>query len=81
MPVDLVNFQRPFQIWAYSVSHSQLLIRSNRSDDCLTRIDVLFKDVAAIKLPTLFDRFKVTEASASETAEMSVELGAKARRS
>ena len=55
MSEAIVSFPRRFQIWLYSVSHGQLLLRSNRSGEFSTRIDVLFKNVAAIELPTAFD--------------------------
>ena len=45
MSVHVANFQRPFQVWLYSVSHGQLLLRSNRSDQLATRVDVLFTRV------------------------------------
>jgi hypothetical protein len=44
MSAQVADFQRKFQIWLYSVSHGQLLLRSNRSDEFRTRVDVLFKD-------------------------------------
>ena len=46
---------RRFQVWNYSVSHSWLLLRSNKSDFVPTRIEILFYDVAAMHLPTLID--------------------------
>ncbi len=77
MAIDLINFQRPFQSWAYSVSHAQLLIRSGRSDDYATRIDILFKAVIAIKLPTVCHGVRVMEAPPDEAAKMSAESGAR----
>jgi hypothetical protein len=46
---------RPFQVWRAVVGHSQLLLRSTKSDAENTRVDVLFKPVRAMKLRTLLD--------------------------
>lgn len=45
---------RLFQVWDYTVGHGQLLLRSVRQDQYPTRIDILFKDVAYLSLPTVF---------------------------
>jgi len=48
----LINFERNFQIWKYTVGHGQLLLRSTKDPKCPTRIDVFFKNVGAtIVLP------------------------------
>jgi hypothetical protein len=44
--------RRDFQVWAYSVAHSQLLLRSVRTEAIETRIDVLFKGVSEFKMTT-----------------------------
>jgi hypothetical protein len=75
MSVDQFESDRHFQLWIYSVSHSQLLLRSNRSSEEATRIDVLFKDVAAIELPTSFDGLSIAMASGDETSELRIQLG------
>ena len=46
---------RKFQLWRYTVSHGQLLLRSTKDDDHPTRVDVLFKNVHAIDLPASMD--------------------------
>ena len=76
MSETIVSFQRKFQVWLYSVSHGQLLLRSNRSEKFSTRIDILFKDVAAIGLPTVFDGLSVAEASAEEARNLNIQRGA-----
>jgi hypothetical protein len=62
MAKEIMRFSRMFQLWRYSVSHSQLLLRS-KSPDLPTRIDVLFKGVSLIHLPTLFDSLVIFESS------------------
>lgn len=48
----LFKSPRSFKIWRYNVSHRQLLLRSTKENDAPTRVDILFKDVIAIKLHT-----------------------------
>jgi hypothetical protein len=50
-----------FQWWSYSVSHAQLLLRSTASVSRQTQIDVLFKDVLAVQLPTSIDDLEILE--------------------
>jgi len=70
------NFDRRFQIWRYTVSHAQLLFRSTKSELLSTRIDVLFKGVISIKLPTLFDGLRVQELGDATDGDPTVMLGA-----
>src|SRR5262249_4398796 len=72
MPTQLINFQRQFQVWLYTVSLRQLLLRSNRSETHATRIDIHFMDVEAIQLPTIFDGLVLAEASQDEVLELKV---------
>lgn len=44
----LVAWSREFRLWHYSVSYSQLLVRSVNVPDTETRIDVLFSNVRRI---------------------------------
>jgi hypothetical protein len=76
MSKAIISFQREFQIWLYSVSHGQLLLRSNRSERVSTRIDVLFKNVAAVSLPTLFEGLSLAEATTDEARDLNIQLGA-----
>jgi hypothetical protein len=59
-------FKRVFQLWAYTVSHGQLLLRSTKAEGLPTRIDLLFKDVVALKLPSTFNELSVSEATAED---------------
>lgn len=45
--------ERPFQMWRYSVGHSMLLLRSTKDEQHDTRVDVLFKRVERLDLPTV----------------------------
>lgn len=51
-PIDGFESSRHFQMWRYDVGHAQLLLRSVKDDFNASRIDVLFKDVETIDLPT-----------------------------
>lgn len=62
----LFTFDRRFQIWAYVVSHAQLLLRSNKSNEYLTRVEILFKGVQMIDLPTQFKGLDIREVSDME---------------
>jgi hypothetical protein len=61
-------FDRMFQLWAYTVGHGQLLLRSVKSDSAPSRVDLAFKDVVALKLPSFFDQLAVEESSARQVA-------------
>jgi hypothetical protein len=63
MSTQIINSDRMFQLWKYTVSHGQLLLRSTKEPNVPTRIDVLFKDVSEFHLPTLFHGLSIQEAS------------------
>jgi len=63
MPTQIINSEREFQIWKYTVGHSQLLLRSTKAPNLPTRIDVLFKGVSEFHLPTALSGLSVQEAS------------------
>ena|SRR6266478_5003521 len=67
-----INFERSFQIWKYTVGHGQLLLRSTKSPGHQTRIDVFFKNVGAVHLPSTFDGLSIVEGSNDEALKMSV---------
>jgi len=71
----IVEFQRHFQMWKFTVSHGMLLLRSTKSPNHPTRVDVLFKNVARINMPTTFDGFIVSAASEAETQDLVQQLG------
>jgi len=66
---------RVFQMWQYSVSMKRLLLRSNRRDSFPSRIDVLFQNVKALKLPTLLHGLVIAEADSDEADRISRETG------
>lgn len=82
MNEPLINHpDRRFQVWAYTVSHSQLLLWSTRSvesdtEKFSTRIEVLFKPVDAMYLPsTVLQGLVVTLAGPEMSARITRETG------
>ena len=67
--------ERMFQVWGYTVSHRQLLLRSTKSETLSTRVDVLFKNVKAMCLPTLMDGLVIELADGPETERITLETG------
>ena len=63
MPTEIINCRRSFQVWGYAVSHGELLLRSTKSREFSTRIDVFLKGVAEFHLPTTFDGLSIKEAT------------------
>lgn len=57
----VIQSSRHFEIWRYSVSHAQLLLTSVKrsGQDSDKRIEILFKNVAAMNIPTSFDGISI----------------------
>jgi hypothetical protein len=69
---EIFNSRRRFQMWRYTVGHSELLLRSIKSGDSSTRIDVFFKNVHVMHLPTIFEGLIITELSHEESRGLSI---------
>jgi len=74
MSKEIITFNRQFQIWSYIVGHSQLLLRSTKSPDHPTRVDIFFKNVKSIQLPTTIDDFSIVESDVESVQALSVNL-------
>jgi hypothetical protein len=72
--MNLLTVERRFSVWEYTVSHSTLLLRSVDADRYQTRIDVMFKPVAALKLPTAMASLTVRDAYADEAQSLRSEV-------
>jgi hypothetical protein len=70
MNAETIHPERRFQIWKYTVGHSQLLLRSTKSAECPTRIDVFFKGVKEFHLPSSFTGLSMTEASKADAGKL-----------
>jgi hypothetical protein len=66
MATEIICPARFFQLWSYSVSHSELLLRSTKSAEFPTRIDVFFKGVKEVHLPITSSGLSITEACDTE---------------
>ncbi|WP_158687601.1 hypothetical protein [Streptomyces sp. AA1529] len=65
----IAEWDRKFAIWAYTVSHSRLLLRSVMLRDFDTRIDIHFDNTDFISMPRSFDTLRITELSPAESLE------------
>lgn len=66
----LISSDREFQVWKYTVGHRQLLLRSTKSPQHPTRVDVFFKGVSEFHLPTSLTGLFITEVSESEVQDL-----------
>jgi hypothetical protein len=73
---ETMTFRGRFQWWAYTVSHGQLLLRRTKQPEHPSRVDVLFKDVAAVSLPTCFDDLSISDGDPRGLREIPGGLGA-----
>jgi hypothetical protein len=60
----IFSSNRKFEVWRYTVSHHQLLIRSNKHNSSSTRIEVLFKDVVFMAIPPVMNGLTITKCDA-----------------
>jgi len=58
----LFESARKFSVFSYTVNHGVLLLRSGKTNNEPTRIDILFQDVRAIEIRAWFDGIKIEEA-------------------
>ncbi|MGW2522280.1 hypothetical protein ACWC09_35780 [Streptomyces sp. NPDC001617] len=72
----LFRSEQTFQVWAYSLSHSQLLLRSALDGP---RIDVLFKPVVAIQTGLVYDGLVIRCATPEERSRVVADAGGSAR--
>ena len=67
MPGDILSSPRKFEVWRYTVTHGQLLLRSNKGRSEQTRIEVLFRDVAFMALGPLMHGLVISEIASTST--------------
>jgi hypothetical protein len=77
---ELFRSDRIFSLWAHTVSHRQLLLRTakgrdQRGRDQATRLDVLFKPVTAVKIRSLLDGLTIHRATPEEEARIRHDSG------
>lgn len=62
----IFSSDRVFEVWRYTVSHRQLLLRSNKGNSAPTRLEILFKDVAFMAVPPVMKGVTITECGAAD---------------
>ncbi|MFF4405328.1 hypothetical protein ACFY2W_31185 [Streptomyces sp. NPDC001262] len=67
---EIASWNRKFQVWQYSVSHSVLLLRSYHSQRYSTRIDVAFPAVDLMHLKPSYERLSIRHATQGERDEI-----------
>jgi hypothetical protein len=75
MGAQLEYVDRVFQLWNYTVGMGRLLLRSPKSRGHGTRIDILFQNVKAIKIPTLLEGLSIRSPGPAELQDIASETG------
>jgi hypothetical protein len=65
----LASWDREFRVWHYTVSHSQLLLRSVNVEGFDTRVDLLFKGVNLMHIREEYRHLVIDEISDEEVRE------------
>lgn len=60
MSESLFRSERLFETWTYTVSHRQLLLRSNKTNALKTRVEILFTDVSFMLITPLFRGLQIS---------------------
>ncbi|MCL6296973.1 hypothetical protein [Streptomyces kronopolitis] len=71
------SWNRKFQVWQYSVSHSTLLLRSVNAERDNSRVDVLFPAVSLMHLKPSFGALEIHEADDDDLLKFLPESGDK----
>ncbi len=66
MATEIFSSDRNFRNWGYTVSLTQLLLRTVKTDKHATRIDILFQFVWAINMRTSLQGISITEEADEE---------------
>ncbi len=65
---------RKFQLWIYTVSHSQLLLRSTKDNKNDTRVDILFKPVSFIQIPHTVHGLSIREIDIQSARDLALKM-------
>jgi hypothetical protein len=71
----IADWDRDFRVWHFTVSYSQLLLRSTKSDRRATRIDILFSNAYLMHLRPAFSQLRI-DIAGPEWPREAVELPA-----
>jgi hypothetical protein len=72
-----LSSDRRFRFWDYNVSHDQMLIRSPKSFEFKTNVDIVMWGVEYLDLPTSLDGVTMASASLEELGRAEQSLGRK----
>ncbi|WP_157594356.1 hypothetical protein [Streptosporangium amethystogenes] len=70
----VAGWGREFRLWHYTVSYSQLLLRSIDINDSTKRIDLLFSNVERMQVSSEYNHLTIEEFASSTDPKLS-ELG------
>jgi hypothetical protein len=68
-----VKYERKFQIWFYTVSHAQIILRCVKDGAHDSQVDFLFKNVHFINSPAYGDNIEISEAGSDEAMRVNEE--------
>lgn len=71
----LAAAHRVFQVWSYTVAMGRLLLRSTKTLTFGSRVDVLFQNVKAVKIPTRLDGVVVRAPTEDERRHIESDTG------
>ncbi len=66
----IYSSEREFQVWDYTVSHQQILIRSPSTPEVRGNVDLIFLGVEYLGIPSSFHGLGLDVASPEESAEV-----------
>jgi hypothetical protein len=78
---ELMSFDRDFSVWAFTVSHSQLLLRSPKAGTAGTRVDIGFSGVIGFIGGVDYPGLAIRPSNDSEIDALTGFVGLKAVRS
>ncbi|MBD3005596.1 MULTISPECIES: hypothetical protein [unclassified Streptomyces] len=70
----LVEWNRNFRLWHYTVSYSQLLLRSVNIEGTESRVDILFSNVNLMHVSNSFESLSIDRMEISEARDF-LQLG------
>jgi hypothetical protein len=75
MAEETVRFDGRFALWSYTIGHGRLLLRRTKSAEHPTRVDILFKDVGWMCIPTDIADVRIQEATSDEAESVLANTG------
>lgn len=68
-------YNRRFQLWYYTVSHGQMLLRSKGNKE-ESNLDIYFADVLYVELPMTLDGIEILETTQQDIDYITQKIGA-----